>query len=108
MWTSSIAVAARTAAGAARLAGAEQDQHRPQPLAARREGRAGVLAERPVPAGDRLAQPVLDLAEPGRQPTLGGVEDRRHRRRHGRAGPSGSRELLAPLWIAMIPPARTV
>ena len=64
------------------LAGAEQDQHRPQPLAAGRQRRRRVLAERLAVAADRLAQPLLDLAEPGRQPAAGGVEDRRHRRRH--------------------------
>ena len=104
MWTSSIAVAARTDGGATGLAGAEQDQHRPQPLAARRQRRRRVLAEALAVAADRLPQALLDLSQPRRQPAARGVEDRRHRRRHGRA-PGHS---LLPLWIAMIPPASTV
>ena len=63
MWTSSIAVAARTAVVARLLAGAEQDQQRPQPLAARRRG----SRRRPRRAARRgpstcSAQPILDLA----------------------------------------------
>ncbi len=74
--------------------GAEQDQHRPQPLAARGEGRGGVLAERLAVAADRLAQQLLHLAEPRRQPAAGGVEDRRHRRRYrGGAGHGAGRGL---------------
>ena len=104
MWTSSIAVAGPHRGGAAALAGAEQDQHRPQPLAARRQGRrrrprrAARRGRRPPPAA------FLDLAQPRRQPAARRVEDRRHRRRHGRA----SGHPRTPLWIAMIPPASTV
>ena len=105
MWTSSIAVAARTAAAPPPRPGAEQDQHRPQPLAAGREGRAGVRAERLAVAGDRLAQQLLDLAEPRRQPA---AARRRGPPSPAAARPSGRVTRATPLWIAMIPPARTV
>ena len=56
-----------------------------------------------VPAA-LLAQQLLDLAQPRRQPAARGVEDRGDRRRNGRA----AGHPRTPLWIAMIPPASTV
>jgi hypothetical protein len=93
--------------GAPRLAGAEQDQHRAQPLAPGRESRRGVLVETGTVADDRCPQVFLDLAESGGEPAARRVQDRRHRRRHGR-GPGHGSGALTPLWIAMIPPASTV
>ena len=64
----------------------------------------GVGAEQLAVAGDLLAQQVLDLAQPRRQPAARGVEDRRDRRRYrGAAG-----HPAMPLWIVTIPPARIV
>ena len=86
MWTSSIAAAARIALVARVGAGAEQDQHRAQPLAAGVERRPTPPRRAPRRGrGDALGQAVLDLAHPPRQPGLGRVEDRGHRRRHGGA-----------------------
>ncbi len=106
MWTARSPSPRATAAAPPASPGAEQDQHRPQPLAAGRKGRARVLGEQLAVLRDRLPQLLLDLAQPRRQPAARRVEHRRHRRRHGRA--SGHPRALAPLWIAMIPPASTV
>ena len=71
--------------GAALGAGAEQDQQRPQALAPRRERRPGVGGEQLAVPGDLLAQQILDLAEPRRQPAARGIEHRGDRGRYGGA-----------------------
>ncbi len=84
--------------------GAEQDEQRPQALAARRQRCRNVGAEQLAVTGGLFAQQVLDLSQPGRQPATGGVEHCRDRGRY-RAGPGHP---AMPLWIVTIPPARTV
>ncbi len=87
MWTSSTAVGGADRFAVAVGPGAEEDQHRPQPLTAGVEGRDGVRSQSLAEVPNRPPQQLLDLAEARRQPAAGGVEDRRHRGRdRGRAG----------------------
>ena len=104
MWTSSIAAAARTAASppsAPAQSRTSSGRSRLPPAAS--VAVASSPSELAV-AGASLAQRLLHLAQPGRQPAARGVEDRGDRRRDGR----GAGHPRTPLWIAMIPPASTV
>ena len=83
------------------LAGADQHQQRPQPLAAGGQGRLGLAAEL-GPVTDRdLSEAALDLRQARRQPGARGVHHRGDRWWDG--GPGHFERV--PLWMAMIPPA---
>ena len=104
MWTSSIAAAARTAASPPASPAQSRTSIGRSRLPPASRVALGVRAEQLAVAADLLAQQLLDLAEPRRQPAARGVEHRRHRRRHGGAAASPA----TPLWIVTIPPARIV
>ena len=63
---------------ARRRPGAEQDEHRAQPLAARGERRPRLGAEGAAVASDQPGKAPLDRAHAARQPGFGRVEDHGH------------------------------
>ena len=78
---------------------AEEHQHRPQPLAARRQRAGGVRAQLGAVALGHLGQPALGALEqtrpaPVRPPTA-----------PRRAAPARCSHVGFPAWIAMMPPA---
>ena len=98
-WISSTATAARSTPSSSRspAAGREEDEQRPQPLAAGADRRARVRGEHLAVRGRQLLEPLL---EP------------RHQRRDVRAtrldeGEDllGAAHRTVPAWMAMIPPA---
>ena len=104
MWTSSIAVAARTAAAPpSGPAQSRTSSGRSRLPPAASVAPASAASSSPWP-DDLLAQQVLDLGEARRQPAARGVEDRGDRRRDGRAAGHPA----MPVWIVTMPPARIV
>ncbi len=83
---------------------AEQYEEGAQTLAPRGKRRGGLGPQALAVIAPLLAQQILHPAEAGRQPAARRVEDRRDGRRYG----GGAGHPRTPLWIAMIPPARTV
>jgi hypothetical protein len=84
--------------------GAKQHEQRAQALAAGGERGLRVAGKQVAKAAALRPQQLLDLAQPRRQPATRGVEHRGDGGWYG-GGPGHPRR---PLWIAMIPPARTV
>ena len=78
------------------LAGGEEDEHRPQPLASRGDRRQRLLGQRAVGPRRGRGEQLLDAGQPPGQRGPGGVEDRVDLGRHAR---------FSPTCRAMIPPA---